>query len=220
MSKRIYQRQLPVFIVSFFMTILLVNYYAVEIPVLKSISSEFLAWGAMIALIQMAFGYMSLMRMHIQRISRIGKEKFDRRSFKSIVVMGTFVVFILLGLIGGQGEASTGFQYWYGAIVAMAGLWPVLEWVSHYYSPMKMFKVVNIETAVMVAVWVLACLREMPAVVVFFPWAETIGDWIMRVPFTAANRGVMITAGIGVVVLAVRALIGREPGLVEQEIVE
>jgi hypothetical protein len=34
----------------------------------------------------------------------------------------------------------------------------------------------------------------------------------------ASNRGVMIAAGIGIVILSVRALVGKEPGLVEMEV--
>ena len=63
----------------------------------------------------------------------------------------------------------------------------------------------------------MVCLREMGAVVAYIPQFEVIGDWIMKVPYTASNRGAMIAAGIGVVVLAIRALVGREPGLIEME---
>jgi hypothetical protein len=82
-----------------------------------------------------------------------------------------------------------------------------------------MFKVTSIESAAMMAVWFFITLREMASVVVFFPQIEAIGDWIMKTPYMASNRGVMIAAGIGIVILAVRALVGKEPGLIEMEVV-
>ena len=220
MSTRIYRRQIPIVVVSFFMSILLIDYYVPGTPLISSASTNFLAWGAMIALIQLSFGYLTLLRMHIERLSRIQTEGITNRNFKTIIVLATLVIMAGIGIMEGGGNSGPMFLFWYQNLVAMAGVGTVLEWISHYTSPARMFKIASLESAAMFGVWFLIVLREMPTVVVFFPIFETIGDWIMKTPYMASNRGVMIAAGIGIVILAVRALVGKEPGLVEQEVTE
>jgi hypothetical protein len=200
------------------MAVLLIDYYVPKLPIIASTSSTFLAWGAMIALIQMSFGYLTLLRMHITRISRYQSEGFNDRTFKTIIVLGSFLLMTAIGIYEGQGNAGPSFLFWYQNLVAMAGVGTVLEWISHYTSPARMFKITSLESAAMFLTWLLICFREMPTVVVLFPFTETIGDWIMKTPYMASNRGVMIAAGIGIVILSVRALVGKEPGLVEMEV--
>jgi hypothetical protein len=179
----------------------------------------FLSWGAIIALMQLAFGYLTLIRMHLRRISQASSEGYSRLLFKSAIVLATFIIMLGIGFVEGQGNAGPTFTFWYSNLIAMAGVGTVLEWISHYSSPARMFKVTSIESAAMMAVWFFITLREMATVVVFFPQIEAIGDWIMKTPYMASNRGVMIAAGIGIVILAVRALVGKEPGLIEMEVV-
>jgi hypothetical protein len=218
MSTRIYRRQIPIFVVSFFMAVLLIDYYAPKLPIISPVSSTFLAWGAMIALIQLSFGYLTLLRMHVERASRAQSEGFNQRTFKTIIVLATFVIMTVIGIYEGRGNAGPSFLFWYSNLVAMAGVGTVLEWISHYSSPARMFKITSLESGAMFLTWLLVCFREMPTVVVLFPFTESIGDWIMKTPYMASNRGVMIAAGIGIVILAVRALVGKEPGLVEMEV--
>jgi L-alanine-DL-glutamate epimerase-like enolase superfamily enzyme len=45
-----------------------------------------------------------------------------------------------------------------------------------------------------------------------------IGIWIYMVPDRTARNAATAAAAIGAVVLALRALIGKEPGLVEMEL--
>lgn len=217
MSASIYRRQIPILVVSFFMAVLLIEYYAVKTPVITDLSSQFLSWGAIIAILQLLFGYLTLMRMHVRRISQYRSEGYNRLIYKSVIVMATFVAMLAIGLYEGKGNAGPMFTFWYSNIIAMAGVGTVLEWISHYSSPARMFKITSPESFVMLAVWFFIVLREMATMVVFFPQIEVIGDWIMKTPYMASNRGVMIAAGIGIVILAIRALVGKEPGLIEME---
>ena len=220
MSKRMYQRQVPVFLVSFLIAVFFIEYFGIENPIMKGLVTEFLGWGSMIALISLSFGYFSLMLMHVQRIrarTRGSEGVSGTLLFKSIVVVASFVLLMLLGLGEGKGQMGEMYMFWFTATVAMAGATWWQEWTHHFYAPFRMFRITTIETATLFLSWLLICLREMGAVVAYIPQFEAIGDWIMKVPYMASNRGAMIAAGIGVVVLAIRALVGREPGLIEME---
>jgi len=217
---KIYRRTIPVFVVSFFMAITLADYYQPKMPIISPLTTTFLAWASMIALLQLAFGYATLVRLHGTRLAGMGATGWTRPIFKSIVVLATFVIFLIIGAMDPRTSNSATFVFWYSNLVSMAGVGATLEWISHYSSPARMFKITSLESATMFVTWLLCCLREMPSVVVYVSQFEQIGDWIMKVPYMASNRGVMIAAGVGIVILSVRALIGQEPGLIEMEVTQ
>jgi hypothetical protein len=52
------------------------------------------------------------------------------------------------------------------------------------------------------------------------PIIFTIGDWARTVPYAAVQQAASAAAGVGGILLGVRAHIGKEPGLVEMEITD
>jgi hypothetical protein len=60
--------------------------------------------------------------------------------------------------------------------------------------------------------------RDTPILVAAVPGIDTVVDWMLATLYTGSLRGVLITVCVGSLVLAMRALIGREPGLIEAEI--
>ena len=136
MSKRIYQRQVPVFIVSFLIAVFFIEYFGGENPIINGIVNEFLSWGSIIALISLSFGYFSLMLMHVQRIrarTRGSEGVSGKLLFKSIVVVASFSFFILLGLFEGKMQLGNMWTFWFTATVAMAGATWWQEWTHHFF---------------------------------------------------------------------------------------
>ncbi len=58
----------------------------------------------------------------------------------------------------------------------------------------------------------------MPILVQTVPGIDTFVDWLRTTLYTGALRGVLVTVAVGSFVLSLRALVGREPGLIEAEI--
>jgi hypothetical protein len=81
------------------------------------------------------------------------------------------------------------------------------------------FRIRTIESAAFFAAWILTYFRETSSLVTFFPPFLSIGDWIMAVPHNAVMRAALVVAATGSTVLGVRAIVFREPGLVEAEVV-
>ena len=49
------------------------------------------------------------------------------------------------------------------------------------------------------------------------PLTFTIAEWIEKVAYSTTARAITIVSAIGTLILAVRALVGKEPGIIEME---
>jgi len=67
--------------------------------------------------------------------------------------------------------------------------------------------------------WLLTYMRELSFFVFIFPPMALIGDWIEMFPFAAASRALLLSTAVGACIIAARALLGREPGLIDMEMV-
>jgi len=215
MSQRIYQRTIPLFLVTFLTTVFVFENFF-ENPITASITSELLSWGTCITLMTLVYGFFMLLLMHTKRIID-SEKKYSRLLLKSCIVVGTFVIYTLIGIWEGKGSTGPLYMLIYMNIVSMAASTAWMEWSHHMYSPFKMFRITSLETAAMLVTWTISVLRELSVVVINFPVIEAAGDWIMKVPYIAANRGTMMSAGIGLLVLCIRAVAWKEPGIIDTE---
>jgi hypothetical protein len=99
----------------------------------------------------------------------------------------------------------------YGLFLARYGM--MYYWVLRRFCEFR-----TIDRIAQLAIWFLWVFRDMPILVSFVPGIDTFVDWLRLTLYTGALRGVLITVAVGSFVLSLRALIGREPGLIEAEI--
>jgi nucleoside recognition membrane protein YjiH len=83
-----------------------------------------------------------------------------------------------------------------------------------------MFKFTSIEASLLFIGFVLSVLRMTPLYVYLCPPLMPIGMWIATVPGTVTMRAAYLAMGISAVVLTARALVWKEPGLIEVEAVQ
>jgi hypothetical protein len=99
----------------------------------------------------------------------------------------------------------------YGLFLARYGM--MYYWVLRRFCEFR-----TIDRIAQLAIWFLWTFRDMPILVQLVPGIDTFVDWLRQTLYTGALRGVLITVAVGSFVLSLRALIGREPGLIEAEI--
>jgi hypothetical protein len=99
----------------------------------------------------------------------------------------------------------------YGLFVARYGM--MYYWVLRRFCEFR-----TIDRLVQLVTWFLIMFRDTPILVAAVPGIDTAVDWMLATLYTGSLRGVLITVCVGSLVLAMRALIGREPGLIEAEI--
>jgi hypothetical protein len=75
-----------------------------------------------------------------------------------------------------------------------------------------------LEAAVMVIAVLFSMFRNSTLLVYFWPPFYDVGVWIETVIATTVIRAFVTAAAVGTVVLTIRALVGREPGLIELEV--
>ena len=59
---------------------------------------------------------------------------------------------------------------------------------------------------------------NMPFFRFYLPALGPVGLWIAQVPHAAAHRAGLIGAAVGAIIVGIRALVWKEPGLMEVEI--
>ena len=158
LSKRIYQRQIPVYIVSLIAGIFIVEYFISYSP-LTVVKSELTLWSTVIYSFSLLYGFVVLIMGQVRTLARVRESKRIRNS---IICVGAIIFFYALGYVFSMFRGST----------------------------------------LLVAIW---------------PTFYDIGVWIETVLATSVIRAFVTAAAVGTIVLTIRGLVGREPGLIELE---
>jgi len=220
LSKRAYQRNIPIFVCSFIIGLLVIQYLVKYEPIDVARGSV-LVWSNIITLLVWSFAIVILIINNSMRL--VGKVKTDRRlKYESAIILGTMIFFILLAFSDPKQEASATFSTVYlgiGGAITMA-TWAVA--ITHFsYNIWKRIvtSALTPEIIVFLLIYFFTFFREMTIVTTYFPQAVVIGDWIEKVPYATAMRAVTIITAVGTLIVALRALAGKEPGMIEMEVV-
>ena len=218
MSKRVYQRSLPTVILSIVALVLVVEYFSAPYEPLMSLTDMLLRWGVIVSVCMTLFGFAIITLNHVRVLIRAER---TRATYRSSVMMITLISFLIVGL-GFPGDVSSAqFSALYAATVI--AIMVALEGMGGLYQlwiPYRMLRFRSLEAALLITTFLLAVLWNTPHAAVTFPPFVTIGEWLGNVPHTAASRGAVLCAAVGATILGIRALLGREPGLIELEVEE
>ena len=66
--------------------------------------------------------------------------------------------------------------------------------------------------------WGLWTIRDNPILLSFVPFMGPAVDWVRATFYTGILQGVLFTVACGALIIAMRVLIGREPGIIEAEV--
>jgi hypothetical protein len=219
-SKLLYQRRIPTFLVSIVAGIFIVEYFLPYNVPLADLTKELTLWGTILYSCSLLYGITILVMTMIRRAIRRRSGKFTgfRAVAMSATCLGTAVVFTILALATG-GTTSTTFRFWYTYIIAYAAGGFYSAWVHHPYNSYRYFRFTSIASSMMFIAWLFISFRELSFFVALWPTFYDIGTWIETVPNTAAQRAMLATTGLGAIVIGIRAILGREPGMIEVEAV-
>ena len=215
LTRRFYQRTLPTFLVSVLAGILIVQYFF-PIPYGKELYSELTAWGTIITTVTFVFANVSIFVMHTRRI--LLRKATTRLLFNSAVLLSGFFAIILIYILVPGGRTSIIMTQWQYYMIGFAQMGMRADWAWHPYTSFRMMRITSLESGLFVVSWILSCLQQLPLWTSFVPAFGPIGDWIGSIPMTAAQRAGLACSGVSSVILAVRAVAGREPGLIEVEV--
>jgi hypothetical protein len=217
-SKRLYQRQIPIFLVSFIIAVMLVQYIVVN-PIIEEVRKEMLLWANIVSLIVWLFANVVLI---INNSRRVLRAKEDRRLwYESIIILASTAFFLLLALSNpAQMEKNTNYVTVYKVLIG--AIYLGIEATAITYQNYNIIRRLSTqrftpEVVVLVLSCVITLLRGMTAITYNYPQVFAVGNWVEQVAYGSASRAATVVLAIGSLILATRALVGREPGIIEME---
>ena len=199
----LFRNKIPIWITTIIGFILVINYYY-ESPELSLISEVFPLYGTIIAAFALMLGAFTITKTYVKKI--INREK---EWYLSALLLITMVVFILIGL--SQGTTSSLYKTMYNTIVTTISShsWTLVG-AATLTAAIRVFRIKTLESSLLFLAAMITMFSAVPIGTWIHPGFKTLGDWIMSNPTVAGNRGFIITAAIGGIILSFRTLIGKE----------
>jgi hypothetical protein len=214
-SRRLYQRQIPLILVSALITIIVVQYFVPPYAPLTAAKDELGLWGSIIYTFVLLFGYIALIMSNVRRVMDPNR---SRRTYLSVLWLGALAAYIVLGLVLQGGSTGSQYKMLYMYIALYAGAGMNASWIIHSYNSYRYLRFSSVATSLFLLAFVFVVCRELSVMVAVYPPLYDIGSWIEQVVNGPAQSASLACAGVGTLILATRALVGKEPGLIEMEV--
>lgn len=201
------RRSIPLLIAFLLTIILLVDYFITGSPEVSSLSKTALSWTTIVSGFALWLGAVAVLIYHGRKV----QEKEGKQRFYSLWTIIMFVTFAAVGLALGPSSQAYTWMYLYilGGIVATVNGLSVFYYISAAYRGLRGRSIVAIAATVSAAFSFLGQAPIGPAL--WSPFGD-IYNWIWGVPGLAGSRGIVIVGGLGLILLGLRAIIGRERG--------
>lgn len=175
-----------------------------SLPILSVLENELNSWGIILTNFTVFIGAVSVIMFSASRI----RKKSDDWQYE-LCTIGFFIIFLVVGLA--QGTGADFYLNMYNSIIlpigiAFAGLQGILL-VSGFYTG---FKVRSFDSLLLFLTAIIHLLASAPIGEAIWWGFGPLGAWVNEVFVTAATRVVVMTAGIGAIILGFRTLFGFE----------
>ena len=198
------RREAPIIIVAVTCLLQIVEYFFTE-PTIKAIAAEVNVWGVILSAFSLGIGVYGTTLIHIKRVQR----RTVGFWYHSIWFIGLFSAMVIIGLT--LTPQYVAYQWLYNNI--LSNLWQAMLGTTGFfiiYAAYRAFRARSTEAALMLTAGVFTLFKNMLFLRFYWEGFYSVGNWIFQVPQTAASRALTIGASIGMVVLALRVLLGYE----------
>lgn len=205
--------RIPVFITSFFIGFYLLQYFIGTAP-LTGMKSTFDLSSSVIVGVAGFFAIFLGVTNQIRQLSRQWKEPLSKKKFGNMAILGTFIVFSVVAIF--QGQASRTYQLLYQYIPGYV----TFNGLSGYWDLYLMLRLIRFDDIYIILYYVTVIFRfahDITVVSYYFTPIYNLIEWVKYIPHSGSYMGTQFAAGVGLVILGVRALLGKEPGLIELE---
>jgi len=197
------RRDIPIILVFVTCMLQVVEYFIVN-PALQTVGAEIRVWGTILASFTMALGAYGLLGGQYREIKR----RTPGRWMHSLWFIILFCIMTVTGLYSLDHPV---YIWLYDSV--LSNLWRVMLSTTAFfiiYAAYRSFRARSVEASILLITGIFTCFKNIP--VLRFRWEGfySIGDWLFRVPTAGATRGLAIGAGIGVMVITLRVILGYE----------
>lgn len=199
-------RSIPVAIVFVVAMIILVDNFFPG-PVTKPITSELLTWAVLLGAFALVLGAVNLVRINLRKLQGKGSERLHAAS-----LLAGALLFSVAGIAGG-GPNSPLYKNLFQYIISPFGqaFWGVVLFflVSASY---RGFVAKRWQAAVILVSGLIYMLGQVPIGEILVPGITKVARWLQDIPNNAGQRGIIIGAAVGAIVLQIRVILGIERG--------
>lgn len=206
-ARDLYERTIPLFIMSFIGAWMIAEYFIGAFKPLIPYSDLTRTFSTIIGSISYGIGVSILTLAHGRRIYNRTKDPFYGYSILYMIFFGYMVIAALIG--GVEGDI---FLWGYDVIFTPAG--QALYSTTAFYittAAYRIFRFRNLDAAVLLTAGTLVLMSVLPIFTGFIPPIKDIGSWIMNVPGTAGYRAFTIGVAIGTIGLGLRIFLHKHP---------
>ena len=200
-----WQRTLPVLITFVFGVALVLQYY-IPHPASEGFLQEMSVWNQIIAGFAIVLGVGSLLSAHYLKI----KHQESGWGYSGVLFMSMFVMFGAGLWAEGKAEGTVfGWLYDYVLVALQGTMFSLLAFfvASAAY---RAFRARSLEATILLGAAVIVMAGRVPLGEYLLPGIGQISDWIMSVPNTAAQRGILIGVSLGGIAISIKIIFGIE----------
>jgi hypothetical protein len=197
------RREIPTGICLIAGTILLVEYFF-KVPALKSMVGQMLNWRTIIFAFTLALGAGNMLRIHGNRVIKGHKESL----YSGVLLVGLLGAFTMATTL--KTTHPTYMFMWNNILTPGFATSFAMTAFAVTSSAYRAFRVRNPMSAVLMVAAILVMFGRVGLGQAIWPDSAAISDWIMKVPNTAAMRGIEIGAALGSVAVGLRIILGVE----------
>ncbi|MGI6627208.1 MAG: hypothetical protein ACOX4K_02535 [Bacillota bacterium] len=184
--------------------LMLLDYYF-KAPLFKTMAQEIRSWAVVISAFAIGLGGVNLVLVHSSSI-----RKKQQPFFSGVLLIGLAVT-IIVGL--SLGIDSNPYVFLFDNIVVACGT-TMYSMLAFYLgsASYRAFRARNAEAALLLLAAILVMMGRVPIGKIISPYLPVVSEWIMNIPNTAGQRGIMICSALGYLSISLRMLLGLERG--------
>jgi hypothetical protein len=200
-----WKRSLPVAI-TFVMGVTFALQYYVPHPASEALLSEVSIWNQIIAGFAILLGIVSLLHTHYLKVKR-----YEAGWGYSAIMFLSMFVMLAAGIWSEGKTAGTPFGWLYdNVLVPLQGTMFSLLAFFVASAAYRAFRARTAEATVLLLAAIFVMWGRVPLGEYLIPWIGQVSDWIMNVPNTAAQRGILIGVSLGGIATSIKIICGIE----------
>ncbi|MCX7765516.1 MAG: hypothetical protein N2246_02265 [Candidatus Sumerlaeia bacterium] len=203
------RRQIP-FLITTFVGVFMTAKFFLKLHLVENIANEIEQWGVIIIACAMVLGITNIFRINLLAIVRRRPDwqyKVILLASFLITAVSGFVVFAVTGDIAGENVFNFIFLHIY--LPLGSTMYALLAFYIAS-AAFRAFRAKNIEATLMLSAAILVMLGRVPLGMAISDIFPQVANWIMAVPNTAGQRGIIMGAAIGVIALGLKVILGIE----------
>ncbi len=175
--------------------------YVIMDPVVQGLREQMLAWLRLLSAFALLLGIASFLQNHGRKMIR----QVPGWAFNAIAI-ASFLLMAVVGLFGGIGEGTLFRQLFDHLQAPMESTMFSLLAFFIASAAFRAFRARSKEATLLLGAAVIIMLGR----VIDVDWLSNITEWILEIPNGAAQRGIVIGVGLGIIATALKIVLGIE----------